>query len=703
MVRIKNNRKIFKEGKRAKSVKKVLKVLFLLLSAGVTAAFFVFLYYAKDLPRPEKFTEKQMIQPTEIYDRTGKTLLYRIYGEEKRELVNLEEIPKYLQQAVVATEDANFYSHYGVDFKGIIRAVLLDLVIQEPKYGGSTLSQQLIRSSFLTLDKTISRKIKELILTLELERRYSKDEILGFYLNQIPLGENAYGMAAASKTYFGKPVSEVSLPEAAVLASLIKGPSYYSPYGSNIEDLFTRKDYVLDRMEEEGYISKEEAEEAKSVEIVFMDQEKINPFSAPHFILVVKQYLIEKYGESYLHQKGLKVYTTLDLEMQKETEEAVEYWGEINADYNANNAAAVVLDPVTGEILAMVGSKDYSADPWPEGCNANKNECLFSPEFNVVTLGERQPGSAFKPFAYFTLFQKGITPEISLWDVETNFGLGTEEYIPKNYDGKFRGEVTIRQALAQSLNIPSVKVFYLAGQENTLNTAKSFGISTLNEPYYYYGLPLVLGGGEVNLMEMASAYGVFATEGYKAAPSFILKIEDSENNIIEKSNNEAKKIVKSDPCRIINDVLSDNEARYPIFSRNSSLYFESFPVAAKTGTTQDYKDAWAIGYTPSVVVGVWIGNNNSSSMHPLPSMTLSGPLFHQIMEKALVLYPSTPFQEPDDYKERTDEIKNRIDEENTHSILHYIDKDDPLGPIPENPSDDPQYEGWEKGIQNWLE
>jgi len=604
---------------------------------------FLFVYYIKDLPRPEDFLEKNFAQSTKIYDRTGTIVLYEIYGEEKRKIVSLTEIPEYLKQAVIITEDKDFYRHFGIDLKGIVRSVLINLKIMKAAYGGSTIPQQLIRSSFLTRQKTIERKIREIVLAIELDRRYSKDQILEWYLNQIPFGKNAYGVEAASQTYFNKSVSEISIAEAATLTALIQAPSYLSPYGENKEKLLERKNYILEQMEKAGYITKEQFEAAKNEEIYF--SKITQPIKAPHFVLFVKDYLEKKYGEDFLEEKGLKVYTTLDWELQQLAEKAIKDREKYNEKYGAYNAALVSMNPETGEILAMVGSKDFFADPYPENCTPGK-DCLFEPEFNIATQGLRQPGSAFKPFVYATAFKKGYTDKTVVVDEETNFGIfGGKPFIPQNYDRKFRGPVTLREALAQSLNVPSVKVLNsLAGLEDSIKTAKDLGITTLDKPPSFYGLALVLGGGEVKLLDMVSAYSVFATDGMKVDPSFILKIEDSDGNIIEENKKTPVRVLDAKVAGLINSILSDNEARAPIFGLRSYMYFDNYQVAAKTGTTQNAKDGWIIGYTPSLVTGVWVGNNNNTPMQLVGALS-AGPIWKAFMEEALPKFPKKNFNE----------------------------------------------------------
>ena len=661
-------RKVYRKNLKRKGVLFVLKFfgvgfLFLVLSV-----FSLFIFYAKDLPRPEKFTEKQFVQSTKIYDRQGQVLLYEIYGEEKRTLVSLNVVPKYLKQAVIATEDADFYRHFGVDFKGILRSILINFKLKEPIYGGSTIPQQLIRSTFFSTEKTAQRKIREIVLALELDRRYSKEQILEWYLNQIPFGQNSYGAEAASQTYFGKSVQDLSLPEAATLAALIQAPSRLSPYGEHKNELLIRKNYVFERMVSEGFLTEEQLENAEKEELKFIEEP--TEIKAPYFTLWVKQQIEDKYGEDFLRKNGLKIYTSLDWEIQKTAEEVLREGIEKNKNYNAYNGGLVAINPKNGEILAMtVGTGDYYAPSYPENCTAGV-DCLFDPKFNVAIGTKespgRQPGSAFKPFIYAAAFNKGYNASTTVTDDGTNFGVwGDKEYMPQNYDGKFRGLVTLRQGLAQSLNIPSIKVLFLAGTENVIETplttnnfigqektfveglknsigvAKEMGITTLDKPLSFYGPSIVLGGGEVKLLDITSAYGVFAAEGLKVPPVSILKIEDYRGNIIEENKKTQQRVLSSETARMINDILSDNEARTPMFGPRSHLYFENYKVAAKTGTTDDFRDCWTIGYTPSITVGVWIGNSNNESMiRKQPAATVAGPIFHSFLEKVLPGLPN---------------------------------------------------------------
>ncbi len=606
--------------------KKLVYFSSLSLIGGMIIGLFIFIYYAKDLPRPEKFTERPFSEPTRIYDRTGEIVLYTIYGEEKRDLVKLDDIPEHLIYAVIATEDENFYNHIGIDIKGIARSVIQNIKSRRAAQGGSTISQQLIRSTFLSGEKTVSRKVREAILALELERRYSKDEIMEFYLNQIPFGKNAYGVEAASQTFFNKSVSELTIPESAILASLIRSPSGLSPYGPNRESLMIRKNYILDRMNDIGYLSYEEAEEFKNENIEFSAITHL--LKAPHFTLDVISYLNNNYGEEYLKTRGLKVYTTLDWDLQQKAEKIVKERAETNKYYGAYNSALVALNPVNGEILTMVGSVDYFKDPFPEGCVSGKT-CLFDPYPNV-TRRERQPGSTFKPFVYADAFKKGYNDITEVEDEPIQIG----NYIPRNYDGQFRGTVTLREALSQSLNIPAIKVLNeMSNIQDSIKTASDLGITTLNQPASHYGLSLVLGGGEVTLLDITSSYGTFASGGIAIPPVSILKITDSNGKIIEEKNSSPRRVLNSDIAEMISDILSDNNARSPVFGSNSQLNIPG--VSVKTGTTQNFKDGWAVGYNKSLSVGVWSGNSNNASMTNGSGIVVSAPIWREFFEYAL--------------------------------------------------------------------
>ncbi|MBI2122210.1 MAG: transglycosylase domain-containing protein [Candidatus Sungbacteria bacterium] len=695
----------------------------------------------QNIPGPESITERNIIESTKIFDRTGKILLYEIHGEEKRTVVPFSEIPEHVKQAALAAEDLYFYEHGGLDWRAIVRAAGKNILRGEITQGGSTITQQLVKKALLSDERTYSRKIKEALLSILVERQYSKDEIFEWYLNQIPYGSNAYGIAAAAETFLGKEVKDLSAAEAALLAALPKAPTYYSPYGSHKEELSARKNWIIERMAEAKFIPQEEVDKLKNAKLTFLPPRQ--SIRAPHFTLYVREYLNEKYGEDFVERGGLRVTTTLDWAIQEEAERAVLEGAEQNEKaVQAANATLVAIDPRTGEILALAGSKDYWGSPWPEKCNPGIN-CRFDPHVNVA-LRPRQPGSAFKPFVYATAFQKGYTPETALFDVPTEFnssclpdgtkpaGLSEEIqcYHPRNYDGGFRGPVTLRQSIAQSLNVPSVKLLYLAGVEDSIKTAEALGISTLADSLRY-GLSLVLGGAEVTLLDMTSAFGAFARDGELYPKTAILKIETADEAILEEKKGESLRVLDENVARTINDVLSDNEARVPVFSPQSSLYFPTRAVAAKTGTTQDYRDAWVIGYTPSLVAGVWVGNNDNTPMHQSSiSVMVAGPIWHRFMEN--VLAKSAPEQFPRPEKKspekpalrgiyrageilKIDSISKKlataltppefIQEIGTgeiKTILSYIRKEDPLGSPPSDPANDPQRKNWQEAIDKWL-
>lgn len=700
MPKQKHNKKTYRKKRKALGFlfKTAGVILILLFIIGAV----IFVWFFKDLPRPERFAEGEITQSTKIYDREGKTVLYEIFGEEKRTIIPFSSIPEHTKQAFIATEDKHFYEHRGVDLKAIGRALLYDLQIKKPVQGASTISQQLIRNYFLTLDKTIKRKTREIILALEMERRYSKDQILNWYLNLVPFGSYLYGIETASWAFFDKPVSDISIAESAILAALVKSPSALWPYGKNKDKLMARKDYVLEQMKKEAYITQEQYEQAKAEETKFVPI--FNAMKAPHFIEFVKSYLEKKYGNNYLERNGLKIITTLDLDLQEKAEQVIKEKKGVLEYYNAYNAALAAVDPKTGEILAMVGSVDYFGESFPEDCKPGI-DCLFDPQVNVA-ISNRQPGSAFKPFAYSIALRKGFTPETLIWDTFTEFntlcaanGLQTYDkynakcYHPKNYDDRYIGQISLKSALAQSRNLPSVKTLYLAGIKPTLDFAKTLGITTLtNEDRY--GLALVLGGGEVKLLEMTSAYSTFAADGIRSPVNFIKKIEDADGNVLYRAKQNRLKVMSYQTARQINDMLSDNAARAPLFGWNSLLNIQDYDVAVKTGTTQKYNDAWTIGYSPTIAVGVWVGNNNNESTTQ-PGVMLAGPIWNNFIKYALQKYPKENFIEPIQAT-TTKPILNGTSQ-GLHSILHFVNKDDPQGEG--DSKDDPQYWHWENNIR----
>ena len=683
-----------------------LKIIGLFLLAVLGLAFWALLIItkmAKELPSPEQFINRQISQSTKIYDRTAEILLYEIHGEEKRTIVSFEEIPDYAKKATIAIEDQNFYRHPAFDWRAIIRAFITDIIRGRFVQGGSTITQQLAKNAFLTSERTFTRKIKELILAYWIEQRYSKDEILNLYLNQIPYGANAYGIEAAAQTYFSKPAKDLMLAEAAALAALPKAPSYYSPWGPHKEELEQRKNYTIEQMFNLGFIDEEEKQRAQNSKLKFASQ-SIGSIRAPHFVMLVRDYLVAKYDEEVVEKGGLKVITTLDWPLQELAEIVIKEGAERNTQlYQGKNAALVAQDPKTGQVLALVGSKDYF-DVENEG------------NFNVAYQGLRQPGSALKPFVYITAFQKGYSPETVVFDLPTEFSSYSNIcpltninfsddnplcFHPQNFDGIFRGPVNFRTALAQSINVPSVKVLYLAGLKDTIKTTQDFGLTTLTDPSRY-GLSLVLGGGEVKLIEMVSAYSVFSQEGIKHKQSFILEIRDSQGRILEKYLDQATRIVESQYTQIINNILSDIEARSGLFQNSLNLtVFPDREVALKTGTTNDYKDAWAIGYTPSLVVGVWAGNNDSRPMQKQAGSILAAvPIWHAFMSKALENQPVEFFNKPEVMSQTKPVLWGEyISNGEVHDILYYVDKNNPLGPQPLNPESDSQFWNWELPVR----
>ena len=694
--------------------KKMFKLFFILFILGSIFSFLTVAWLSRDLPNPNELTKRKISESTKIYDRTGENILYEIHGEIKRTLVPLEEIPDYVKWAIVAIEDKNFYKHGGFSYLAILRAIITR------KGGGSTLTQQFTKNTIFYSEKNkYIRKIKEWILTPKIEKKFTKDEILQMYLNEMPYGSTAYGVEAASQLYFGKSVREVNLPEAAVLAAIIQAPSRYSPYGPNRDLLLSRQKYVLKLMHQQGYITEAKRDAAKLFEFKFKRQ-KIN-ITAPHFVMYIKEILARKYGEKMIEQEGLQIYTTLDLYKQKIAEEVITEQAQKNEEkYEATNAALVSINPKTGEILAMVGSRDYFSDD-------------IDGQFNVTT-SSRQPGSSMKPLVYASLFNKGYTPNTILYDVVTNFSLDPEEdYEPHNYDNKEHGAVSIRKSLACSFNIPAVKAIYLAGINNVLDLAKELGYSTLANRDRF-GLSLVLGGGEVKLLEHVNAYSAFAREGEIRSLKGILKIKDSKGKIIEEfdteKDNQPKRVFDKKVARMINDILSDNEARSFTYGLNNWLTLGNRPVAAKTGTTNDYRDAWTIGYTPSIVTGVWVGNNSNKAMEKGASGgRVAAPIWHNYMERVLGNTPVENFNKLEDIKTnkpildgeiqgkqiiKIDRASGFLATENTpksfideieieqhHSILYYVDKNDPLGSYPKKPEKDSQFKLWEERVLAW--
>lgn len=674
--------------------KKVILILVgILLLTGVAGGFYLF-SLIRHLPDPALFDQRQVIQSTKIYDRTGRVLLYELHGEQKRTVIPFEEIPKFVKRATLVIEDDEFYSHPAFDWRSIARALIKNLTQRRIVQGGSTITQQLAKNAFLSPERTLSRKIRELFLAFRLEKKYSKDEIFNLYLNQIPYGSNAYGIEAAAQTFFHKSAKDLNLAEAALLASLPKAPTYYSPWGGHKEELIKRKNYILDKLFESKYITKKQLEESKKIDLQFAPQTV--GIKAPHFVISVQDYLNNRYGEDFIRGAGLKVITTLDWDLQQLAEKVVADGAKRNSElYKGKNAALVAQDAKTGQILALVGSRNYFDEE-------------IDGQFNVATQGLRQPGSTIKPFAYLTAFIKGFTPESIVFDLETDFNASGDEeksYKPQNFDEKFRGPVTMRNGLAQSINVPSVKTLYLAGLDETLKTAQKMGVSTLTERGRY-GLSLALGGGEVKLIELVGAYSVFSQDGVKHKQSSILKIEDNQGKVIEEHKDEQEQVIDSRYVRLINDILSDIEARSPLFQNSLNLtVFPEQEVALKTGTTNDYRDAWTIGYTPSFVVGVWAGNNDNQPMEKRAGSILAAiPIWNAFIKELIKTSSPETFPRPELVLVDKPILKGEyIINNEIHDILYYVDKKNPQGPPPLDQKNDSQFENWEEPIRRWLE
>lgn len=703
-----------------------------LLTAGICALMggIVFLWLSSlRIPDFNSFNDRKIENSIKIYDRTGKVLLYDIHRDTKRTDISSKDMGINIKNATVAIEDSEFYNHGGIRVTSIIRAVFSNIFNIGIGGGGSTITQQLVKNTLLTQKVSYIRKIKEWFLAIKIDKSISKEKILEYYLNEAPYGGNIYGISEASKTYFDKQPVDLTLAEAAYLASIPQSPTILSPYGKNKNKLETRKNLVLSRMLELNFISKEDYDKAKKEVVNFIPQTS-NGIKAAHFVFFIKEYLEQKYGSEMVERGGLKVTTTLDYDLQQKGEQIVKEGALINQEaWGGKNAGLVAIDPKTGQILTMIGSRDY----FDKEIDGNFN----------ITTAYRQPGSSFKPFIYATAFNKGFTPDTVLFDLPTEFqttcdasgkalrGRNQDDcYMPDNYDGKFRGPMSLRDALAQSINIVAVKLFYLAGLPDSLKTAEDMGISTLSD-IGRYGLTLVIGGGEASLLDMTSAYSVFANEGKRNPYTGILKIEDLNGKILEEFHPNTREVLSKKTALTISDIMSDEKARIPTFGPHSSLFIPGKEIAVKTGTTNNNKDAWTIGYTPSIAVGVWAGNNDNVPMKK-GGAAVAGPIWNKFMSEALKILPDDKFEKPNlDVDPLTvkpvlrglwqgnenffiDKISGKLATSNTpketiqekvitnvHSILYWVDRNNILGPSPENPSDNSQFEHWEVPIQNW--
>lgn len=679
------------------------------------------------IPDIDSFQSRKLSNSTTLLDRTGEVILYDIGESSDRTPVPSSEMSQNIKNAIIAIEDTEFYTHHGVRFDSTIRAVLATIQskigLPTQTQGGSTITQQLVKNTILTSDQSVTRKLKEWFLAFRLEQGYSKDEILAMYLNEVPFGGTIYGVETAAQTYFGVHASELSITQSAYLAALPNAPSLLNPYGKNRNKLDERKNVVLRRMYELNFITPDEYARARS-EVVEFKPKRESSAKAIHFVEYIRNILENQYGENALTSQGYTVTTTLDWDIQKKAEDIVREQALKNEqEWDAENAGAIVLNAKTAEILAMVGSRGYE-DPDIDG------------KFNV-TLAHRQPGSSFKPIVYATAFEQGFTPETKLFDVRTQFSESCEPndfttstdgtcYAPENYDAQYVGPVSLRSALTQSRNVPAVKLLYLVTPNSALRLAKSLGLRTLGEANRY-GLSLVLGGGEVRLLDMAGAYAAFANEGKYHQPVGILKITNKDGDVLyEHTETPGDSIISPQSARQLSSVLSDTTGHT---ARGYMSFGTGRVAAAKTGTTNNNRDAWLIGYTPQIVTAVWVGNNNNTPMKK--SSTIAGPTWHQIMASALSKYPFTPFTEPAPADSTLPpvlrgywygnesfivdtisgglatqytppETKKEVVMPKPGTILQFVTPGKPTQ-APTNPNNDPQYTRWQYGVNRWIQ
>lgn len=592
---------------------------------------FIFIFFpiitiiiAQQLPDPNTLTTAPLAQTTKIYDRRN-TLLYEIYTNQNRTLVPLADVPKYLQNATIAIEDKNFYKNPGFDIIAIIRAALTDISGNDLQ-GGSTITQQLIKSSLLTPQRSIGRKIQEIILAFWAEKIYTKHQILQMYFNQVPYGGTSWGIEAAAETYFGKRVKDLDLSQSAFLAGLPRAPTIYSPFGATPRAWKKRQWEVLKHMQQLGYISQKQEQQAEQESLTFQGQQM--PLKAPHFSMYIKDLLIQKYGEPTVEKGGLNVITSLDLTIQDMAQKIVT--DEVSKDgyLNLTNGAALITNPGNGDILAMVGSKDYND---PNGGNNN------------VTLSTRQPGSSIKIITYSAALSRGMTAANLIDDIPTTFP-GNPPYSPVNYDGQFRGRVTLRTALANSFNIPAVKTLNAIGIPAFVSLAQQMGLTGVKDDGQH-GLSMTLGAVNTNMMQMTTAYGTLANGGKRVDVNPILKVTDGKGHVLEEKQVQQKPVLDKRIAFIISDILADNSARSREFGANSPLLIPNHYVSVKTGTTDDKRDNWTFGYTSDFVAAVWVGNNDNSPMSQSLASGITGaaPIWHDIMT---ILVTAKPEQKP---------------------------------------------------------
>ncbi|MCW1930031.1 MAG: penicillin-binding protein [Candidatus Kerfeldbacteria bacterium] len=687
------------------------------LVAGTATGIGLYLWVSKDLADVTDLDKVAVEKSTKILARDGTTLLYEV-GDNKREDVTLDKVDVQIQQATIVLEDRDFYKHHGINFLSLARAAISNFFNLKTGQGGaSTLTQQFIKNAIIGNEGSYIRKIKEAILAFRLEQKYSKDEILSMYLNEVYYGRNYQGIEVSTEKFFHKTAQEVTIAEAATLAALPNNPPYYL---NNPDKLLSRRNRAIDAMVEAGYVTQEEGDAAKAEELTLQDDE-ITDINAPHFVRYIEQELFDQYGSSRVRKEGLVVVTTLDWDKQQKAERAITD-GIVKVEkYNGDNAALVSIDTKTGQILAMVGSRNYF-DKEHDG------------EYNVATSYNRQPGSSFKPIVYYTAFSKGYIPETKVVDAVTDFPQdGAPVYRPFNFNGEKdqRGPVTLRYALNQSLNIPAVKMMYLVGKDAVLDVTDSLGYTSLKDREFFgSGLSLSLGAGNVSLLEHTSTYATFAREGERHAPAGILSIKDQMGNTLYEWQDTPQQVLDKDAARTLNNVLSDSGARGATFAE---LNLSGRQVAAKTGTSNDFKDAWAMGYTPSIATGVWTGRNDNQPMDYLgDGVVIAAPIFKAYMNSILDGTPAETFNAPNYtaanevlggnlekiVNKKVDSVTGHIipdecttypsqyiaqkDFKELHSILFYIERTHPKGGTPEDPAKDPMYASWEKAVQEWV-
>ncbi len=702
--------------------KKILKIsgisFGIIILGGIFVGGGVYYYVGRDLPSIVNLSDRKLIESSQIYDSSGEVLLYEIAGNENRKIIKSDEIPDTVKKAFISIEDREFYTHLGVRPMAIIRAAYQNFTGKGVGGGGSTITQQFVKNAILTNEKTFSRKIKEAVLALQVEQNYSKEEIITFYLNEIPFGGQVYGIESASQYFFGKQTKDLEAYQAAMLAAMIQRPTYYSPFGSNFDKLYERQQYVLRVMRDEGYLSEDEYQEQKSKELKVASS--IVNIKAPHFVFYVREKLAEQFGEETLEQGGLKIITTLDWNMQQLSEKTVkETLDGLKSKYDAQNAAMGVIDPDNGQILAMVGSRDY----YDESVDGNVN----------VLVTPQSPGSSIKPLVYATAFDKGFNPNTILFDLPTNFETvdGKPKYEPNNFNLQFNGPVSMRRSLATSLNVPAVKTLYLAGIKNFQRKSFDLGITDYPESKEM-GLATALGGSDLKLIEHFGAYSVFPNDGKINPIASVKEVINSKNDVLYSWKSREKQVFSEQTARQVVDVMSDNEARSPVFGFTNDLSVPGVDTGAKTGTSQEFRDALTVGYTNNLVVGVWVGKNDNSPMkNGADGSVVAAPIWNRFMREVVKVRKPGKFVEPDEVSvnkpmlngivggsktAKVNRVTGKLASDNTppelidekeyksvHNILYYVDPEDPLNPSwPKNPFKDKMFNQWEAPVKEWA-